>query len=278
MYRMQATPPLPLNLQLQTVCNNLGVLIMDAIYAILAACQDNARAVAALLDAGMLMQRLEVCSLPSASTETVGQAGGLPCQMHQFNSLDACVPVHLCACLVPEQPAVAAANRALLLLLVQAVAIAAMELQALRTLASEAAALVSSRMDSRLRVRLGSAAAALLCALPGEQPAQLELTHQQWLTLLRTCAPRAEAVAALLRQHWAAQASDPAVLAAARLELARAAATRDCANLRCPHFGRRGKKCTGCRAVRYCCQECNVAGWRAGHKHLCAALAAERQA
>ena len=123
-------------------------------------------------------------------------------------------------------------------------------------------------------------AQALLAAggLAGLTPSAASLRMR--LEDLMAILPQAKAVGALALQLLHMDASDPAVLAAARLKVARATATRDCANLRCPHFsgaGRRGKKCAGCRAVRYCCQECNVAGWRAGHKHVCAALAAERQ-
>ena len=68
----------------------------------------------------------------------------------------------------------------------------------------------------------------------------------------------------------------------AALELAQAAATRSCANLRCPNVagegreaeGRPNQRCSACRAVRYCCRECSVVDWKAGHKRVCAALAA----
>ena len=74
----------------------------------------------------------------------------------------------------------------------------------------------------------------------------------------------------------------PEQRAAAALELAQAAATRRCANLRCPNIGGEGReaegrpnqRCSVCRAVRYCCRECSVVDWRAGHKRVCGALAA----
>ena len=74
----------------------------------------------------------------------------------------------------------------------------------------------------------------------------------------------------------------PEQRAAADLELAQAAATRSCANLLCPNVGGEGReaegrpnqRCSACRAVRYCCRECSVADWRAGHRRVCGALAA----
>ena len=138
-----------------------------------------------------------------------------------------------------------------------------------------------SGLGSLQQSELLDASEPLVLALAMAESHTCSADMQQLLAIMQSDAlPSAKVLATLLRQHWSAQASDPAVLSAARLELARAAASRDCANLRCPHLcspGRRGKKCTGCRAVRYCCQECNVAGGRAGHRHVCAALAAERQ-
>ena len=85
-------------------------------------------------------------------------------------------------------------------------------------------------------------------------------------------------VAALVEAYY----QQPEQRAAAVLELAQAAATRSCANLRCPNVagqgreaeGRRNQRCSACRAVRYCCRECSVVDWKAGHKRVCAALAA----
>ena len=171
-------------------------------------------------------------------------------------------------------------------LLLQAFTVCEDQLKVLASFVHEAESAADSWDDSSLQSQLRVAVAALRRALPAplqppwELPTATVNTALQQLSCLADCVTKAQAVAALLRQHWDARASSPAVLSAARLDLARAAATRNCANLLCPHFGgagRRGKKCTGCRAVRYCCQECNVAGWRAGHKHVCATLAAERQ-
>ena len=81
--------------------------------------------------------------------------------------------------------------------------------------------------------------------------------------------------------HWAAEA--------ARLEGARAAATRSCAYLRCADMrslrgggpaagqGAGSLKCGNCRALWYCSVACSHADWSAGHKRVCKALAAERQ-
>ena len=91
-------------------------------------------------------------------------------------------------------------------------------------------------------------------------------------------------LARLLQQYWQL----PEQQAAARLELAQAAATRSCAYLVCANLGGSGgpaagegegsKKCRVCR-VSYCGEACSHADWRAGgHRKVCQALAAERQA
>jgi hypothetical protein len=94
--------------------------------------------------------------------------------------------------------------------------------------------------------------------------------------------PQAEALAQLLWQHW----QQPEQQAAARLELAQAAATRCCAYLRCAQLGAQGgpaagegagsKRCAGCRTAWYCGIACQRADWRAGHKEMCKVLAAVR--
>ena len=94
----------------------------------------------------------------------------------------------------------------------------------------------------------------------------------------------AAALATLLQQYWQL----PEQQAAAQLELARAASTRSCAYLACANLGGSGgpaagegvgsKKCSVCR-VWYCSEACSHADWRAGgHRKVCKALAAERQA
>ena len=95
---------------------------------------------------------------------------------------------------------------------------------------------------------------------------------------------QAAALARLLQQYWQL----PEQQAAARLELAQAAASRSCAYLACANLGGSGgpaagegegsKKCSVCR-VSYCGEACSHADWRAGgHRKVCQALAAERQA
>ncbi|KXZ45133.1 hypothetical protein GPECTOR_58g582 [Gonium pectorale] len=55
---------------------------------------------------------------------------------------------------------------------------------------------------------------------------------------------------------------------------------RVCGNPRCANFGAgaeaelRLKSCSGCRAVRYCCADCQKAHWHEGHKGDCARLGA----
>jgi hypothetical protein len=90
-------------------------------------------------------------------------------------------------------------------------------------------------------------------------------------------------LAALLQQWW----QRPEQVAADRLELAQAAATRSCAYLRCANLGGQGgpaagqgagsKKCRVCRTY-YCGEACSHADWAAGgHRRVCKALAAARQ-
>jgi hypothetical protein len=40
----------------------------------------------------------------------------------------------------------------------------------------------------------------------------------------------------------------------------------------------RFQRCSICMAPRYCSAKCQAADWRAGHKAVCRALAAEREA
>ena len=61
-----------------------------------------------------------------------------------------------------------------------------------------------------------------------------------------------------------------------------------CANVRCPTLAAgadptdlqeaRGKRCGGCKAVKYCGTGCSHLDWQAGHRRVCRQLAAERQA
>ena len=94
--------------------------------------------------------------------------------------------------------------------------------------------------------------------------------------------PASARLAAALQAHWQEQDAAPERQQAAQLELAQAAAARaSCAHLACPNLeatGRRGKLCTGCRVARYCCRDCSVADWRAGHHAACRLLAGARDA
>jgi membrane protease subunit (stomatin/prohibitin family) len=94
--------------------------------------------------------------------------------------------------------------------------------------------------------------------------------------------PAAQA-AALVRQYWQL----PEQVAAARLEVAQAAATRSCAYLGCANLGMSGglaagqgvgsKLCSGCRVAWYCGSECSHADWKTGgHRRVCKELAAAR--
>ena len=82
--------------------------------------------------------------------------------------------------------------------------------------------------------------------------------------------PAADLAAAL----QATQQQQPEQQLADAVQLARAAATRGCANLRCAELEGAGKSlpCGACRTSRYCCRACSVAD-----KTVCAVLAAERQ-
>ena len=144
---------------------------------------------------------------------------------------------------------------------------------------STATSEVHRRPDPAFVEQLAAAARALhaahraAAARSGEDtPANVRLVQQ------------AADLARLLQQYWQL----PEQQAAARLELAQAAATRSCAYLGCANLGGSGgpaegegegsKKCTVCR-VSYCGEACSHADWRAGgRRKVCQALAAERQA
>jgi hypothetical protein len=93
----------------------------------------------------------------------------------------------------------------------------------------------------------------------------------------------ADHVLPLVREAMRGALSEETGGAGLALAAARALATRPCANPRCLKIEgclereARGKRCTGCMVSRYCCRECQVAGWRA-HKKVCKELGAEREA
>jgi hypothetical protein len=72
------------------------------------------------------------------------------------------------------------------------------------------------------------------------------------------------------------------------LELAQAAATRSCAYLRCANLAGEGgpaagqgagsQRCSKCKVAWYCGTACSHADWRAGHRRMCRALGAAREA
>jgi hypothetical protein len=98
---------------------------------------------------------------------------------------------------------------------------------------------------------------------------------QRAVLLRQLLQPAADLGAALLAYYEL-----PDQRAAERLELARIAATRRCAYLRCANMeadSARIKKCSACKAVRYCSTACSHADWRAGHKRVCKALGPEGQ-
>lgn len=125
-------------------------------------------------------------------------------------------------------------------------------------------------------------------ALLGELQTQLAALMAEWEAARAAGAPGAQLralhervlpAAALLA--GALLSADLSVLPEARakqaLELACAvAARRGCNNLRCSEYSsaRRCKKCSGCRVAWFCGPACQKAAWQAGHKHVCAQLAA----
>jgi hypothetical protein len=102
---------------------------------------------------------------------------------------------------------------------------------------------------------------------------------------LRRLLPPAAEVAALLQRYFELPEQEKEAAARA-LELAQAAGGRSCANLWCANLtiegreteGKPTQRCGQCRSVRYCSRACSVADWRAGHKRVCKALAAARDA
>jgi len=128
-----------------------------------------------------------------------------------------------------------------------------------------------------------AALAAVQACLEEPPPGQL------FLVCLEASAAR---LATALLRYWAL----PDVVAAAAAEMAMAATARSCAYLRCSNVELQGgpaarqgagtKRCSACRVASYCSAVCSRADWRwaheagykAGHKFVCAALGAARAA
>ncbi|EFN51388.1 hypothetical protein CHLNCDRAFT_141006 [Chlorella variabilis] len=144
--------------------------------------------------------------------------------------------------------------------------------------AAAAAAAAAADLAARLRAaQAGFDALKQEAPRPAGQPsfaATGGTTTEEMAGLSRRLLPAAAELAALTRQGW--QASPLA------------AAARGCAYLACASLGGEGgaeagqgggsRRCSGCRVAWYCGTECSHADWRAGHKRVCKALAAERVA
>jgi hypothetical protein len=137
----------------------------------------------------------------------------------------------------------------------------------------------ASETRSGMQQQLGQVARQLGSALASFEGTPSPLMNS--ITLLREhVLPQGEALSQMLWQHW----QQPEPRAAARLELAQAAATHCCAYLRCAQLGTQGgpaagegagsKRCSGCHVAWYCGAACQHADWRAGHSKVCKALAA----
>ena len=142
--------------------------------------------------------------------------------------------------------------------------------------------LEASGSSGQLLAAVRVAHTALQAALSGGLQQQAPLSARQ---LVQSVLPHACQLATALQAYW----QRPEQQVGDRLAVARAAAARSCAYLRCanlagvgsPAAGQGGGslRCSGCKAVWYCGTVCSHADWRqGGHRRVCAALAAERQA
>lgn len=88
----------------------------------------------------------------------------------------------------------------------------------------------------------------------------------------------AASLANALRALWKEKREQAERAADMRRRMALAAATRPCANLRCPSLGAgcpgpQGKKCSVCKMPRYCCEQCQREDWKeGGHRRACKLL------
>jgi hypothetical protein len=141
--------------------------------------------------------------------------------------------------------------------------------------ASEAMGSNMADMPHQLR-QLACQLSSTLASVDAATPLLMEASAVLREQVLRN----AEALARLVWQRWQL----PGEHAAARLELAQAAATRCCAYLRCSQLeavggpaagqGKGSKRCGRCRVVWYCGTNCSHADWRAGHSKVCKKLEA----
>lgn len=125
-----------------------------------------------------------------------------------------------------------------------------------------AGALSSPPPDARLlgaaALTLGAAAQAL-APICGRQPEQQECAERELLAGLAVVAGQ-----------------EMGNMEEGALRIAEGLAELRCANLTCPHLpGQRGRLCSGCKLVRFCCPECSKQAWPT-HKLACRLLAARR--
>ncbi|KAL4443820.1 hypothetical protein ABPG75_011557 [Micractinium tetrahymenae] len=94
-----------------------------------------------------------------------------------------------------------------------------------------------------------------------------------------------ERPAGALHSYWQLPVQQTA--AAEAYSLAEVGAGRACAFLKCPNLGAAGgpaarqgegsRRCSVCRVVWYCNEQCQLGGWRTGHKLFCRLLGAARE-
>ena len=201
-----------------------------------------------------------------------------------------CLQVLVSVCIKPNAPAClfpAQADRRLRLFDTIMAKVTTAAGDAIASLPQPGADVPADPSAALLRQQLVAARDALLAAEAAAKLGMAEgCTPRQQAQCLKPLVQPAAQLAAALLQYWQL----PEQVAAAQVELARAAATRACSNLRCANLGGEGgwaagegegsRKCSGCRLAWYCGADCQNADWRGGGVHRkreCAALAQERQ-
>eukprot|EP00887_Chlorella_sp_A99_P005508 scaffold1.g5508.t1 len=131
--------------------------------------------------------------------------------------------------------------------------------------AAEAAVRLAVRLIVHKATLLGAAALTLgaaaqaLAPICGRQPEQQECAERELLAGLAVVAGQ-----------------EMGNMEEGALRIAEGLAELRCANLTCPHLpGQRGRLCSGCKLVRFCCPECSKQAWPT-HKLACRLLAARR--